>query len=76
MNAAELMRLRSENKELRDQVGQMRRERDRAVIAGSLFVCDVDDREGTPAAVVDQEETPHVYRSTCGLDCNGEETPC
>lgn len=29
-----------------------------------------------PAAVVDPEETPHVYRSTCGLDCNGEETPC
>lgn len=48
LTAAELMHLRGENKMLREQLDQMRRERDRALIAGSLFVCNVDDREGEP----------------------------
>lgn len=41
--------LRTENAQLRKQLDEMRRERDSALIAGSLHVCDVDDREGTPA---------------------------
>lgn len=45
MKAAELMRLRRENHQLRDRLEQMRRERDRALIAGSLHVCYGSDRE-------------------------------